>query len=337
MYEHLGPTQFSRLIYGAMIGLAVIVALEHEDPDPAVMAGTLAGTGVAVGLTEALQRVPRNRGRDAPTGRPRAADARSRRTSRPRFSQPASPRDPFALAAAGAMDIDTAFEVAKWSGLPLTASYGLRGRTPPWRGMAGGALPGRRGGADRRAPYRVQGARPLRRQVGVAHAWIAPRRSPVRPRQPLGIEVVLQHAHGLLRFGEGRFDEALAEFTRAQGAERLLASLHVFTVDVRGRAGQVRVRMGDADSRWVRARRFEPGAARHAPACASRSRLWLSHRDASGAGRRGAGAGDRRLCPSALYERWARVEALLLDAAARDRLGDRGAAERSLEAGARPR
>ena len=33
----------------------------------------------------------------------------------------------------------------------------------------------------------------------------------------------------------------------------------------------------------------------------------------------------------ALYERWARVEALLLDATARDRLGDRRAAEASLE------
>ena len=34
----------------------------------------------------------------------------------------------------------------------------------------------------------------------------------------------------------------------------------------------------------------------------------------------------------ALYERWARVEALLLDATARDHLGDRRAAEESLEA-----
>ena len=34
----------------------------------------------------------------------------------------------------------------------------------------------------------------------------------------------------------------------------------------------------------------------------------------------------------ALYERWARVEALLLDATARDRLGDRRAAEEALEA-----
>jgi hypothetical protein len=55
-------------------------------------------------------------------------------------------------------------------------------------------------------------------------------------RQPIGTEVVLQHARGMLRFGEGRFDKALAEFARAQSLERLLASEHVFTVDVRARA-----------------------------------------------------------------------------------------------------
>jgi LuxR family maltose regulon positive regulatory protein len=54
-----------------------------------------------------------------------------------------------------------------------------------------------------------------------------------------GVEAVIQHARGMLRFGEGRFDEALAEFARAQALERLLASEHVFTVDVHGRALQV--------------------------------------------------------------------------------------------------
>ena len=50
-----------------------------------------------------------------------------------------------------------------------------------------------------------------------------------------GTEVTLHHARGMLHFGEGRFDEALADFARAQGLRRLLASEHVFTVDARGR------------------------------------------------------------------------------------------------------
>jgi hypothetical protein len=42
----------------------------------------------------------------------------------------------FGLAAVGVMEIDTAFELAKWSGLPLTALYGfcaarLRGEGRP--------------------------------------------------------------------------------------------------------------------------------------------------------------------------------------------------------------
>jgi hypothetical protein len=122
--EHLGPTQFSRLIYGAMIGLALIVGLEHEEPDPAVMAGTLAATGVAIGLTELYSEFL---GTEVGTRR-RVDHARSREIAAnvaALFFGASFPAIFFVLAAAGVMDIDTAFEVAKWSGLPLTASYGL--------------------------------------------------------------------------------------------------------------------------------------------------------------------------------------------------------------------
>jgi len=51
-----------------------------------------------------------------------------------------------------------------------------------------------------------------------------------------GTEVLLHHARGVLRFGEGRFQEALGELARAQRLERLLAGSHVLLVDVRSRA-----------------------------------------------------------------------------------------------------
>jgi hypothetical protein len=124
VYEHLGSSQFSRLIYGAIIGLALTVALEHEEPAPAVMAGTLVATGVAVGLTELYSELL---GTEVGT---------RRRVERARFHEIAAnfvavifgasvPAIFFVLAAAGAMEIDTAFEVAKWSGLPLTGFYGF--------------------------------------------------------------------------------------------------------------------------------------------------------------------------------------------------------------------
>ena len=65
--------------------------------------------------------------------------------------------------------------------------------------------------------------------------------------------------------------------------------------------------------------------------CGSRSPLWSSTRTTRN---RPSSALKPVIDGSApaLYERWARAEALLLDATARDRLGDRRAAEESLEA-----
>src|SRR5207247_9671627 len=50
--DHLRSNQVSRVIYGSIIGLALVVAVEPHPPRPAVMIGTLAGTGVAVGLAD---------------------------------------------------------------------------------------------------------------------------------------------------------------------------------------------------------------------------------------------------------------------------------------------
>jgi LuxR family maltose regulon positive regulatory protein len=142
--------------------------------------------------------------------------------------------------------------------------------------------------------------------------------------------VVVHHARGLLRFGQGRLEEALAAFTRAQDLQPLLGGEHIFGVDARARALQVRIRMGEGEAVRIalaalsREQR-ERGAARNALAA-----LELE-----------AGRPDRAvdaLAPvidgsaPALVPRWTLVEALVLDAAARDRLGDRRATEASLEA-----
>jgi len=143
-------------------------------------------------------------------------------------------------------------------------------------------------------------------------------------------EVVLHHARGMLRFGDGRFDAALAEFARAEALERLLAARHVFTVDVRGRALQVRVRMGDTESARLALAGLSPEQLGRAGMRIALAALELEQDNPEQA--------VEALAPviagsaPALYERWARVEALLLDATARDRLGDRRAAEQSLEA-----
>jgi LuxR family maltose regulon positive regulatory protein len=144
-----------------------------------------------------------------------------------------------------------------------------------------------------------------------------------------GTEVVLRYARGMLRFAQGGFDEALAEFARARGLERMLASEHVFTVEARGRALQVQVRMGDAEPVQLALDALEPRDRDRAPMRVARAVLELERDNPEHA--------IEALAPviegaaPVLYERWARVEALLLDATARDRLGDRRVAEESLE------
>jgi len=49
---HLRSTQVSHGIDGAIIGLALVVALEQHPPRPAVMVGTLLATALAVRLAE---------------------------------------------------------------------------------------------------------------------------------------------------------------------------------------------------------------------------------------------------------------------------------------------
>jgi len=122
--RHLGSTQVSRVMYGAIIGLALVVALESHPPGPGVMVASLLGTAVAVGLAELYSEVI---GTEVRT---------RRRVERARFHEIATdvgavafgvsfPAVFFLLSAAGAMEVGTAFEWAKWSGLGLIGFYGF--------------------------------------------------------------------------------------------------------------------------------------------------------------------------------------------------------------------
>ena len=50
--SHLGSGDVARVIYGSIIGLALVVALQEHPPTAATMASFLVGTAVAVGLAE---------------------------------------------------------------------------------------------------------------------------------------------------------------------------------------------------------------------------------------------------------------------------------------------
>lgn len=122
--DHLGSTQVARVIYGAIIGLALVVALEHDPPGAGVMAGTLVVTGVAVGLAELYSEIV---GTEVRTGR-RADPARVREIVADVAAVAFGISFPavfFLLSGVGVMEVETAFELAKWSGLALTGFYGF--------------------------------------------------------------------------------------------------------------------------------------------------------------------------------------------------------------------
>jgi hypothetical protein len=121
---HLGSHQVSRVVYGSIIGLALIVALEEHPPSSGVVVGQVLGTAVAVGLAELFSDVV-------------GFETRMRRHVRGAELRPmasgvaavmfgvAFPDVFFLLAAAHAIDQETAFTIAKWCGVGLLGFYGF--------------------------------------------------------------------------------------------------------------------------------------------------------------------------------------------------------------------
>jgi hypothetical protein len=120
---HLGSRQVARVVYGAIIGLTLIVTHEDHPPRAGVMTGWLLLTALAVALAEVYSEVV-------------GAETRERhRVTRHQLAHMlddgcavavgvAFPAVFFLLAALGLLRLDTAFAIAKWSGLGLIGFYG---------------------------------------------------------------------------------------------------------------------------------------------------------------------------------------------------------------------
>ncbi|HKP89230.1 MAG TPA: hypothetical protein VJT75_04580 [Thermoleophilaceae bacterium] len=114
----------ARVIYGSIIGLALVLALEEHPPSAGTTALLLTAGAVAIGLAEAYseavatwaqKRRPLNRGDTR-----RLAEESVAVVFGAGF-----PAAFFVLAAAGAIETDTAFTLSKWSGLGLICAYGF--------------------------------------------------------------------------------------------------------------------------------------------------------------------------------------------------------------------
>jgi hypothetical protein len=132
---HLGSRQVSRVVYGSIIGLALVVALEAHPPPPVAMIASLLGTAVAVALAELYSELvgfetTRRRKAGATEVRRLGADVAA-----VAFGI-AFPAVFFLLAALDVLQAENAFTVAKWTGLGLIGVYGFSGARLSGAGVA---------------------------------------------------------------------------------------------------------------------------------------------------------------------------------------------------------
>ncbi|MGY1620498.1 hypothetical protein ACI797_27470 [Geodermatophilus sp. SYSU D00691] len=123
LQEHLGSRQVTKVVYGAIIGLALVVALEAHPPRAGAVIAYLVGTAVAVALAEVFSEVV---GAETSSRRPvtRAQLGHMAEDAGSVAFGVAFPAVFFLLAALGVFGTATAFTVAKWSGLGLIGFYG---------------------------------------------------------------------------------------------------------------------------------------------------------------------------------------------------------------------
>ncbi len=166
-------------------------------------------------------------------------------------------------------------------------------------------------------------------RLAEAEAWLERARIALQPEGDPGTELILHDARGLLRVAQGRLEDALEAFGAAQDTQVLLVEKHLFAAPVQARVLQTRARLGqlaaaraalaglapeDRDTPWMRMTAAVIHLAEGEPEQALDALAPVTE------------ASAQSLCPP-----WSMVEALLLEAAARDALGDRCAAEASLE------
>jgi hypothetical protein len=121
---HLGSGDVARVIYGSIIGLALVVALENHPPTAGQTVGAVLGTALAVGLADIYSGLV---GAEARTRRPvhlADAGAAAKDASAVMFGA-GFPAVFFILAAAGAMELSLAYTLSKWTGFGLICVYGL--------------------------------------------------------------------------------------------------------------------------------------------------------------------------------------------------------------------
>jgi LuxR family transcriptional regulator, maltose regulon positive regulatory protein len=170
-----------------------------------------------------------------------------------------------------------------------------------------------------------------------AEQWLSRVENARAPAQELDREPVFHYMHAFVFLGQRRFGEALAEFRAAEKVRLLVAPEHALPAEVRAWIVQTQVQMGDTAAAHAALAALDPAEREGTGMRIAAAALALAEgcpHDAvdvlapvlAEAPDPGAGGSSQ-----VLNARRATVHALLLDAVARDRLGDSGTVEASIE------
>ena len=120
---HLSSRQVSRIVYGAIVGLTLVVAVRRHPPTAGVMAAWLLVSAVTVALAEIYS--------DVVGAETRERHRVTRRQVSPMLKSAGAvalgigfPAVFFLLAHVHVIELDTAFTIATWGGLGLIGFYG---------------------------------------------------------------------------------------------------------------------------------------------------------------------------------------------------------------------
>ncbi len=166
-------------------------------------------------------------------------------------------------------------------------------------------------------------------QFDEAEGWLERAKRVLQPDGEPGLELIVHHAEGLLRLTQRRFEQALAAFRTAERMQALLADEHPYAMLTRARRLQTEARMGRVASALAeladgRVEQRETPPMRLTAAVIHFAEGNYEHAlDVLAPVIEGPAPAVR---PSLVL-----TEVQLLDAAAREQLGDRRAAEASLE------
>ena len=155
--------------------------------------------------------------------------------------------------------------------------------------------------------------------------------------EEFAIEPVLHYAHAFVRLAQRRFEEALSEFRAAATVQHALAREHALPVEVRAWVLHTQVLLGETAAVRATLGAFEPDERHGAGMRIAAAALGLAEgrpQDAVNIVAPMIGDGPETVLdrPAQVVNlRRATVHALLIDAAARERLGDSHTSEESIE------